>query len=158
MTFSLFPAHLFRIQISVRVAEADPRSEGEEGFCPFDDEEASWQLEDHDAFVLKRFPHQTLKSGKWRKGKKGPLDPNQAARPTMVEETTTDQSYWGEKGKQPWYQKGTGKPFNKSKDKTNHPGKDEKPKPLPWITMPRHKKPREAEPTVKVDASRSTVT
>ena len=38
------------------------------------------------------------------------------------------------------------KPFNKSKDKTKDPGKDDKgtrkPRPLPWITTPRHRKPR----------------
>ena len=41
--------------------------DGAEGFCPLDDEEAFWQLEDHDAFVLKRFPRRTLKSGKGSK-------------------------------------------------------------------------------------------
>ena len=38
--------------------------DGAEGFCPLDDKEAFWQLEDHDAFVLTRFQRRTLKSGK----------------------------------------------------------------------------------------------
>ena len=69
----------------------------------------------------------------------------------MADATTTDQSYWGKEGKQPWYQKGKGKPFNKSKDKTEDPGKDDKGKGKTKTFAVDHK-------TVEVDASRSTVT
>ena len=62
---------------SVLEAEADPRpvislkedDEGAAGFCPLDDEEAFWQLEDYDALVLTRFQRRALKSGKRLKGK-----------------------------------------------------------------------------------------
>ena len=112
--------------------------EGAEGFCPLDDEEAFWQLEDNDAFVLRRVPRRTLKSGKGRKGRKGkgkrrrgsfrPYRKAQTGgKANMAEDSTTDHSYWGKKGKpQPWFQKGKGKPFSKTKDKGKDPGKDDK--------------------------------
>ena len=113
----------------------------EEGFCPFDDEEAFWRLEDHDAFVLKDFNVALFSPARCEKARKVRASaeeqpfrkPQSGGKANMAGDSTTDQSYWGTTGKQPWYQKGKGKPFNKPRDKTKDSGKGDRGKGKPRL-------------------------
>ena len=110
-----------------------------EGLCPLEDEESFWQLENRDAFVLQKIKRRTLRPGKGGKGRKGKckgkrrrgsFNPFRKAptsgKANMADEITTDQAYWEKKGsKNPWFKKGKGTSWNKSKDyKGKDSGKD----------------------------------
>ena len=113
--------------------------EGAEGFCPLDDEEAFWQLEDHDAFVLKRFQRRTFKSGKGRKGRNGKGKRRRGSfRPFRNPQSSSAEPYQDDWGQSAWWST----EWNSSSFYTTQDGH------MTYL----------AHITDEVDASRSTVT